>query len=100
MAYVFKYDVFIAYASADAGNARRLYRVLDAVGYKVFLDSERLVGGDKWIRKIKEAHQQSLLTIVLQSDRSQSSHFQGEEILDAIDLSRGEGARRVVPVYL
>jgi hypothetical protein len=93
----FEFDVFIAYASPDAAYAKRLYSVLTAVGHSVFLDTESLLGGDPWPLRIKRAQQASLLTVVLISDRFDAAYFQQEEILEAIELAREEGIRRVVP---
>ena len=99
MAEIFKFDVFIAYASTDAHYAKRLHALLSAIGYSVFLDSEALIGGDPWPDKIRQALQGSMLTLILISDRIDSAYFQQEEILEAIELAR-ERRSRVVPVYL
>jgi len=99
MAEIFKVDVFIAYASKDAHYAKRLHALLSALGYSVFLDSEALVGGDRWSDKVRQALQGSMLTLILISDRIDSAYFQQEEILEAIELAR-ERRSRVVPIYL
>jgi hypothetical protein len=96
----FRYDVFIAYASADAEYAGRLRALLAADGNRVFRDREGLIPGDSWPRKIREAQRDSLVTVVLVSERSDPSDFQRDEIVQAIRLAQGEGIRRVVPVYL
>src|SRR6266498_3647624 len=100
MTAIFEFDIFIAYASADAEYARKLYSVLTAVGNRVFLDTESLLGGDPWPKKVKQAQVASIVTAMLISDHFPSAYFQQEEILEAIELAREEGRRRVVPVYL
>lgn len=96
----FRYEVFIAYASADAEYAGKLRSLLVADGNRVFRDREGLIPGDSWPRKLKEAQRDSLVTVVLVSDRSDPSYFRREEIVQAIRLAQEEGIRRVVPVYL
>ncbi|MGZ5445756.1 MAG: toll/interleukin-1 receptor domain-containing protein [Thermoanaerobaculia bacterium] len=100
MTAIFEFDFFIAYASADAEYARKLHSVLTAVGNRVFLDTESLLGGDPWPKKVKQAQQASIVTAMLISDHFPSAYFQQEEILEAIELAREEGRRRVVPLYL
>lgn len=100
MAEFFKYDAFIAYAGVDSQYAKRIYDLLSALGYTVFLDSEALLGGDAWSKEIRQAQQDSLLTLILISDRVDSAYFQQEEIISAIELARREHRRRVVPLYL
>jgi len=96
---VFQYDVFIGYASADFRYAEQLYDLLKALGYRVFLDSKALVGGDSWTDEIRRAQEQSQLVLILISDRTDKAYFTQEEILHAIGLAR-DGLCRVVPVYL
>lgn len=96
----FKYDAFIAYARADTQYARQLYALLIALGHKVFLDTESLIGGDPWSDKIREAQHDSLLTLILISDRVDSAYFQKNEILEAIEIARKDQRRRVIPLYL
>lgn len=95
----FRYDAFIAYASPDAEYAQKFYALLSTVGYRVFLDSIELCPGDDWAKKISEAQENSLLTVVLISTHSDSAYFQRQEILKAIKLTRND-QHRVVPVYL
>ena len=100
MAENFKYDAFIAYARVDTLYAEQLYELLSIMGHKVFLDSRALIGGDSWPKVIRQAQQDSLLTLILISDRIDSAYFQQEEILNAIDIVREDHRRRVVPLYL
>lgn len=100
MAQSFMYDAFITYSSMDALYAEQLYALLSVIGHKVFLDSEALIGGDSWPKVIRQAQQDSLLTLILISDRVDSAYFQQEEILSAIAIAREDHRRRVVPLYL
>jgi hypothetical protein len=95
----FKYDAFIAYAGPDAEYANKFYNLLSVIGHRVFLDSKELLVGDPFSEKIGQAQKDSLLTVVLISNRSDSAYFEKEEILRAIELARDAG-HRVVPVYL
>jgi len=85
MAHNFKYDVFIAYASIDAQYAKRLYALLSAIGQRVFLDSEALIGGDPWPEEIRQAQQDSMLTLIVISDRADSAYFQQETQLTLLE---------------
>jgi hypothetical protein len=96
----FRYDVFIAYARADAEYAGKLRALLAADGNRVFRDREGLIPGDSWPRKIREAQRDSLVTVIVVSERSDPSYFRRDEIVQAIRLAQEEGIRRVVPVYL
>ena len=59
--------VFISYASEDGHQARRLSEGLDRAGFEVWLDKERLEGGDRWDTTIEQAIDQSDYVLVLQS---------------------------------
>jgi len=100
MAEIFKYDAFIAYANADARYAKQLYDLLVALGKTVFFAEKTLIGGDFWSDTIKEAQQDSLLSLILISDRVDSAYFQTDEIFTAIEIARNDRRRRVIPVYL
>ena len=100
MTEIFKYDAFIAYANADVRYAKQLYALLVALGNKVFFDKESLIGGDFWSERIKEAQQDSLLSLILISDRVDSAYYQTDEIFTAIEIARNDRRRRVIPVYL
>lgn len=100
MAEIFKHDAFIAYAGIDISYARQLYALLSAIGLRVFFADEALLGGDSWAEEIAQAQQDSLLTLILISDRVDPRYFQRAEILHALDIAREDYRRRVMPVYL
>lgn len=95
-----RWDVFIAHAGADLEPARRLYDLLDGK-LTVFLDQARLRLGDSWDTELARAQRDSLLTVVLVSQRSDAAYYEREEIAAAIRMARADpAAHRVVPVYL
>jgi hypothetical protein len=94
------WDFFIAHAGADRRTAERLFDLLDGRS-KVFLDSRRLLPGDDWDASLARAQQDSLITVVLVSPRTQAAYYQREEIAAAIALARDPTNRhRVVPVVM
>jgi hypothetical protein len=94
------YDIFIAYSTVDFDYAKRLHTALSAAGRQVFLDRVSLPEGVFWPDAIREAQQDSLMTLILVSDRVAPSYFQQEEILRAIELSRDDKRRVILPLYL
>jgi hypothetical protein len=96
----YKWDFFIAHASADKASAESLYEFI-VPHARVFLDSRCLMLGDDWDRKLAEAQKSALVTVVLISSYTEQAYYQREEIAAAIALARqNEEAHRVVPVYL
>jgi diguanylate cyclase (GGDEF)-like protein len=95
-----KYHIFIAHSAADKDIAEELYFSLNGA-YNVFLDTISLKPGDRWDEEIAKAQRESLLTVVLISERTEASYYEREEIAIAINLSRQKKAsHRVIPVYL
>ncbi|MBS1872818.1 MAG: diguanylate cyclase [Acidobacteria bacterium] len=93
-----RFDIFIAYASTDRLFALNLWHALSP-HCTVFLDSKFLKPGDNWAEEIREAQQQSLITAILVSSRTDLSFYQKEEIAIAIDLVRdGMRLHRAIPV--
>lgn len=93
------HDVFISYAHPDAHYAKRLYNLLTAIGYKVFLDTEDIAAGDLWSERIQKALEGSTLMLILVSNRTNSAYFQKEETLKAIEIAR-RSRSRVIPIFL
>jgi hypothetical protein len=49
-------SVFISYARKDAAElAERLFADLERAGFKVWLDTRKIVGGATWTTEIEEA---------------------------------------------
>lgn len=94
------WDLFIAHASADKAVAEELYDLLTS-RCRVFLDSKCIELGDDWDTTIAQAQRESLVTVVLVSERTEAAYYQREEIAAAIDMAReNKEKHRVVPVYL
>jgi hypothetical protein len=88
--------VFISYASEDAPHARRLREGLDRAGFEVWLDQERLLGGDRWDAAIEQAIGESDYVLVLQSQNlvAKVDSYVNKEIAAA-----RERARLVAPPF-
>lgn len=80
-------DVFISYAREDAAIADRLYRDLVGVrGITPWLDSKKLLPGERWKLKIMDAVKRCDFFIVLLSNKSVSKQgFVQHEIREALD---------------
>jgi len=94
-----RWDVFLAYASADRDRARVLYEALVAAGLSVFFDEAVLRPGDNWHRMLAEHLRASAVVVVLVSLHTQEAHYENEEVVMAVDQVRREGAR-LAPVLL
>ena len=95
-----KYHVFIAHSAKDTAIAKDLYYNLISM-YHVFLDSQSLLPGDMWDTEIQKAQANSLITIMLVSNKTELSYYQKEEIANSIDLARNEKHfHRIIPVYI
>lgn len=80
-------QIFISYASEDRAVARRLYNDLAAAGLTPWLDTERLLPGQRWADVIADAIQHSSHFIVLLSSKSVSKRgFVQKELKIALDV--------------
>jgi hypothetical protein len=72
--------VFIAYVREDLAKARRLYHDLEALGFRPWLDLEKLLPGQNWSRSIERTIEVSDFFIPCFSKNSVSKrgHFQSE----------------------
>src|SRR5262245_65430639 len=96
----FRWDIFIAHASADRIPAEELYHCLERES-RVFLDTKTLRLGDQWDRELEKAQRESLITVVLVSEHTEDAFYAREEIAAATQLAReSAGGHRVVPIYL
>lgn len=94
-----KWDLFIAYASADRVHADRLHAAL-STRHRVFLDHRCLLHGDNWDAALAAAQRDALITVVLVSTKTGDAYYQREEVAAAIDLARkNPDSHRVIPVY-
>jgi hypothetical protein len=82
-----KPKVFISYAREDATAARRLCDELRHMGVEPWLDTERLLPGQRWKREIDSALQTSDYIVVLLSSHSTMKRgFVQKEVRKALDL--------------
>lgn len=96
----FEHDAFIAYPQPDLSFARKLYNLLNIVGYNVFFAPESLDPGEPWPDRIKAELKKSQVTIVLVSPAFASAYYLKEEVLTAIENVRRDSRRKIIPIYL
>jgi hypothetical protein len=48
-------DVFLSYAREDATAARHIAQIMRATGVEVWIDQNKLVGGDAWDSRLRRA---------------------------------------------
>ena len=94
-----RWDIFIAHAGSDQEIAEQLY---GAIGTRtsVFLDTKCLSIGDSWDLELSNAQKDSLVTVVLVSQKVEDAFYQREEIARAIREEReNPEIHRVVPIF-
>lgn len=95
-----RYDLFLAYPSANKPSARALYDLLQP-DVRVFLDERSLPPGARWDQETPAAQQASRATVVLISSHADAAWYLGAEIVTAIALHRAApSAHALVPVIL
>ncbi|MCA1702267.1 MAG: tetratricopeptide repeat protein [Actinobacteria bacterium] len=93
------WDVFIAYASPDRARADALRAALSAAGLSVFLDHAVLQPGDNWQRLLPEHLRGSAIVLAMVSSHTADAHYENEEVVQAVEQVRREGAR-LIPLRL
>jgi tetratricopeptide (TPR) repeat protein len=86
--------IFISYAHADGAFVDRLEADLRQQGFDLWVDRERLVGGQRWRRELQEAVKRAqVLLIVLSPDAvaSQNVQIEYEYVLDL--------GKVLIPIY-
>lgn len=80
-------QIFISYAREDREAALRLYRDLQEVNLRPWLDSENLLGGQEWKREIDRAIRSSSHFVALVSRSSVSKKgFVQKEVREALEI--------------
>ncbi len=105
--YVFEAEsrasVFIAYASEDRGAADRLYHMLAGAGFAPWMDSHKLLPGQRWKWALRQAVSRSDYFVACFSTRSVNKRggFQ-EELREALHcaLEIPLGQTYLIPVRL
>jgi len=72
--------VFISYSSKDAAMARRITEFLEEHGYDVWIDQNRIEGGDRFKNKLKQGLKNVDAMVLLVSPDSQQSDWVSNEI--------------------
>src|ERR1035438_1342599 len=81
--------IFISYAHRDGGSlAARLQRDLQGRGFDVWLDRQRLKGGDRWTNEIEDGLDRAQVVLALLSDGSFTSDTCRAEQGWALDASK------------
>jgi len=86
----YEYEAFISYSREDSQWADKLFASLDNPYFRIFLDRERLIAGDKWNPQLNDAIQKSRCLIVLWSSKANPSQWVWEEIHCFKNEKRGE----------
>ncbi|HEV7762006.1 MAG TPA: TIR domain-containing protein [Acidimicrobiales bacterium] len=91
-------DIFIAHAGPDGKLAEALYDELSPKA-DCFLDTRDVLPGDNWDRVIARAQQQSWITVVIVSSRSDDAYYERDEVAAAVSYARASpDSHRVVPL--
>ncbi len=81
-------QVFIAYASEDRAEARKLYRALKNEGLEPWMDEQKLLPGQNWPRAIEQAIEVSDYVLICFSRRSVGKRgFFQAEVRYALDVA-------------
>jgi hypothetical protein len=96
-------SVFISYAREDEAVVSGLYESLKGFGFKAWIDTENLLGGEQWQQVIEEQIEISDLVLICLSRQSvaKKGHVQRElkKTLEVVDL-QPEGTVYLIPVRL
>lgn len=76
----YTHDIFISYKSEDHAWASRLYADLQARGFKIFLDEQRIQAGAQWENQLVYALRNSQHLVVLWTGKADDSEWVRREI--------------------
>ena len=86
--------VFLSYTRSDAPQVKALFRQLTDLGFRVWMDTENLYGGEKWSVAVKKAIREADFFVLCISERSRNRRgFLQKEIKEALSIAE-ERARR------
>ena len=82
-----KYDVFLSFRGDDTHNnfTGHLYKALDQKGIDIFMDNEKLRGGEEISSTLVTAIQRSRCSIIVLSENYASSKWCLEELVEVLD---------------
>lgn len=87
--------VFISYAHADKAFAEELKRQIESAGFKHWIDSEQLRGGEDWRQEIDDGIRKSFVLVVIMTSYAKKSDYVTYEW----GFAWGTGVK-VVPILL
>lgn len=95
-------NIFISYASEDRQHVQRLRALLHAVvgDGATFVEPERVRSGTTWTLELARAIVDSTHFVVVWSSRARDSHWVHQEVSSAVELSREQPLRRIIPVRI
>jgi hypothetical protein len=88
----YEYDLFISYSSKDRDWARKLFTDLAVQGVSVFLDEQRLQGGDIWEAKLLNTLNVSKHLAVLWTEKARGSDWVANEVYTFIRIIHPTGS--------
>jgi hypothetical protein len=80
-------DLFISHDSNDSALAERLHRALTARGVSVWLDSEDILPGARWVQKLESGLQACRAFAVIATRKAMLSRFVATEYAVAVTLA-------------
>lgn len=83
-----EYDIFISYSRVDTPIVDQFVDKLTEAGYRVWIDRERVLGGDLFAAKLEEGIEKSSLFVFFSSKNSNRSKWIVKEISHAFSLGR------------
>lgn len=84
-------QLFLSYARVDVERVREVYARLSEYGLNLWMDEEKLFGGEKWKPVIIKEIQDSDFVLVLLSPNSfTESKFLKREIQEALEVAKGK----------
>ena len=92
-----KNQVFISYSAHNKTFADEVYEKLKSAGIKVWMDTEKIRGGDNWRKEIEDALVESDIILVLLDKKSVKSHYVTYEWAFALGNKREE---MVIPLII
>ncbi|HEV2890464.1 MAG TPA: toll/interleukin-1 receptor domain-containing protein [Frankiaceae bacterium] len=93
-------EVFVSYTHADRAKVAQLASYIANLGFKVWLDTEDLVAGDRLIETIGGAIERAAAYVVCLSPTAVASQWVNHELNTALTLELATGSPHVLPVLI
>lgn len=95
-----KFDVFLSYHSGDAAWVAALRSALVAKNFKVWLDSDQILPGDRYAEALERGLESSRSVALIVSSGSLQSNWVKEEYYRALGLANSNASLRLIPVLI